>query len=155
VAIDLVGVIAATNPAEAVLNHEHRLGTASGAEGRVAQRAEAGRLTALLAGLPMRELRQLDRVAAERVGVAAQRDDTAARLEALPAPERTLLGRTRDPHAAERARLAAAVRAADQLALDQHAARLERDVGPVQAVRDERDGLDRRLAQLDAGPRPT
>ena len=78
--------------------------------------------------------------------------------QALPAPERTLLGRTRDPHAAERARLAAAVGAADQqlVALDQHAARLERDVGPVQAVRDERDGLDRRLAQLDArGPRPT
>ena len=100
----------------------------------------------------MRELRQLDQVAAERVGVAAQRDDAAARLQALPAPERTLLGRTRDPHAAERARLAAAVGAADQqlVALDQHAARLERDVGPVQAIRDERDGLDRRLAQLDA-----
>ena len=115
-------------------------------------RAEADRLTAQLAGLPMRELRQLDQVAAERVQVAAQRDDAAARLEALPAPERTLLGRTRDPHAAERARLAAAVGAADQqlVALDQHAARLERDVGPVQAIRDERDGLDRRLAQLDA-----
>jgi conjugative relaxase-like TrwC/TraI family protein len=114
--------------------------------------AEADRLTALLAGLPMRELRQLDRVAAERVGVAAQRDDTAARLQALPAPERTLLGRMRDPQAAERARLAAAVGAADQqlVALDRYAARLQRDVGPVQAVRDERDGLDRRLAQLDA-----
>lgn len=100
----------------------------------------------------MRELRQLHQVAAERVQVAAQRDDAAARLQALPAPKRTLLGRTRDPHAAERARLAAAVGAADQqlVALDQHAARLERDVGPVQAIRDERDGLDRRLAQLDA-----
>ena len=115
-------------------------------------RAEADRLTAQLAGLPMRELRQLDQVAAERAQVTAQRDDTAARLAALPAPERTILGRTRDPHAAERARLTAAVGAADQqfAALDQHAARLEHDVGPVNAIRDQRDGLDRRLAQLGA-----
>ena len=115
-----------------------------------AMRAEADRLTAQLASLPMRELRQLDQLAAERAQVAAQRDDAAARLEALPAPERALLGRTRDPHAAERARLAAAVGAADQqlAALDHHAARLQRDVGPVQAVREERDGLERRVAQL-------
>ena len=115
-------------------------------------RAEADRLSAQLAGLPMRELRQLDRLATERAQVAAQRTYAAARLEALPAAERTMLGRTRDPHAAERGRLAAAIGAADQqlAALDQQTVRLERDVGPVHAVREERDGLDRRLAQLAA-----
>jgi hypothetical protein len=113
-------------------------------------RAEADRLTTQLAGLPIRELRQLDQLSAERAQVAAQRDDAATRLQALPAPERSLLGRARDPHAADRARLAAAVGAADQqlAALDQHAARLARNVGSLPAVSDERSGLERRLAQL-------
>ena len=72
-------------------------------------RAELGELAAQRAALPLRELRELDAVEQERAQVRGQRDDVAARLAALPAPQRGVLGRTKDPHAAERARLAAAV----------------------------------------------
>jgi len=62
-----------------------------------------------------------------------------------------VLDRSRDPHAAERARLTAGVGAADQqlAALDSQAGRLERTFGPAAAVREERAGLDRRVDELD------
>ena len=61
-----------------------------------------------------------------------------------------MLGRTHDPHATERSRLHAAVGAADQQlgALDEHARGLERQLAPAEAVRDERDGLDRRSTDV-------
>ena len=128
---DTASVPAAAPPEHAAERAEPRAAPAPEHARLAAIRAEADRLTTQLAGLPMRELRQLDQIAAERAQVATQRDDAATRLHTLPAPEHMLLDRTRDPHAAERARLAAAVGAADQqlAALDQHAARLEHDAG--------------------------
>ncbi len=69
----------------------------------------------------------------------------------MPGPGRRWLGRTHDPHAAERSQLQAAIGAADHQisALDGQAARLVRELGRGTAVRDERDGLDRRTAAVE------
>jgi len=109
--------------------------------------------TVLLAqreALPLRELRQLDTIVAEREQVLAQRNDAAVRLGQVPGPERRAFGRSQDPHAAERVRIAAGVEAADQQlsALDTQADRLQRELGPASQIRGERDGLDRRVAEL-------
>ncbi|MEY2513134.1 MAG: hypothetical protein QOJ89_492 [bacterium] len=114
-------------------------------------RREVEALRAQRASLPMRELRELDAIAGERARLAGQRDDAAIRLAAVPGPERRLLGRGNDAHAAERARLSAAVGSADQqlAALEQQAARLERELGPAGAVRDERDGRERRIGAVE------
>ena len=102
------------------------------------------------AALPLAELRELDALHSER-GRVAQRRDIDERLQTLPAPSRSLLGRVRDPHAAERARLTAGVAAADQqlAALDTQARRAERTLGRPDAVRQERAGLERRIGELD------
>ena len=115
-----------------------------------AVRAELVELAAQRAALPLRELRELDAVEQERAQVRGQRDDVAARLASLPAPQRSVLGRTKDPHAAERARLAAAVDGADRqlAALDSQRDRLTAATGGLPAARDERDALDRREGQL-------
>ena len=115
-----------------------------------ALRAALVELAAQRAALPLRELRELDAVEQERAQVRGQRDDVAARLAALPAPQRSVLGRTKDPHAAERARLAAAVDGADRqlAALDSQRDRLTAATGGLPAARDERDALDRREGQL-------
>ena len=112
---------------------------------------EREKLTAQTTGLPLAELRQLDAITADRARVQSQRDDVADRLQQLPAPARSALGRTRDPHAAERARLTAAVAAADQqiAALDNQAERLQRTIGPAAAIQEERAGLQARIAELD------
>jgi conjugative relaxase-like TrwC/TraI family protein len=115
-----------------------------------ALRAELAELGAQRAALPVRELRELDAVEQESAQVRGQRDDVAARLVALPASQRGVLGRTKDPHAAERARLAAAVDGADRqlVALDSQRDRLTAATGGLPAARDERDALDRREGQL-------
>jgi conjugative relaxase-like TrwC/TraI family protein len=112
---------------------------------------DRGRLLAQLEGLPLTELRQLDAITAERARVDGQRRDIAERLQALPAPTRSRLGRGQDPHAAERARLTAAVGAADQqiAALDTRAERTQRTLGPADAIREERAGLQRRIDELE------
>jgi conjugative relaxase-like TrwC/TraI family protein len=109
------------------------------------------RLLAQLEGLPLADLRQLDAIAAERARVDSQRRDIAERLRALPAPTRSRLGRAKDPHAAERARLTAAVAAADQqiAALDIQAERAQRTLGPAAAIGEERAGLQRRISELE------
>ncbi len=68
-----------------------------------------------------------------------------------PGVERRWLGRTHDPHAAERSRLQAAIGAADQQisSFDGQAARLARELGSGSTMRDERDGLDRRTAAVE------
>ncbi len=98
----------------------------------------------------LRDLRGLDGLQREREQIRGQRADTAARLEALPEP-RCKLGRTRDDHAAERGRLTAAVGATDQqlAAIDSRISELKRHVGPVEDLRQERDGLDARIGELD------
>ena len=112
---------------------------------------ERTRLLAQLEGLPLADLRQLDAIAAERARVDGQRRDIAERLQALPTPTRSRLGRAKDPHAAERARLTAAVGAADQqiAALDTQAERAQRTLGPAAAIREERAGLQRRIDELE------
>jgi len=112
---------------------------------------ERERLLAQRDALPLPELRQLDANASERARVGEQRRNVADRLQALPEPSRSPLGRSRDPHAAERARLTAGVTAADQqlAALDTQADRLQRSLGPAAAIREERAGLDRRVDELD------
>jgi conjugative relaxase-like TrwC/TraI family protein len=113
--------------------------------------AKRDRLVAQRAALPLPLLRELDAIAAERARVSDQRDDIARRLAVLPEPTRRLLGRSPDPHAAERARLIAAIHAADQqlAALDAQATGLQRSLGPHDAIRDERGGLDARIAELE------
>ena len=112
---------------------------------------ERERLTAQTAALPLADLRQLDAVIAERARVQAQRGDVADRLEQLPAPARSALRPKRDPHAAERARLTAAVGGADQqiAALERQADRLQRAIGPAPAIQQERAGLEARIAEVD------
>ena len=112
---------------------------------------ERQQLIAQRQALPLRELRQVDSVLAEREQVVAQRDSAAERLAQIPEPQRRAFGRSQDPHAAERARLTASVQAADQQlgALDRRAGRLQREIGPAAQIRGERDGLDRRVGELE------
>jgi hypothetical protein len=62
-----------------------------------------------------------------------------------------VLGRTRDPRAAERTALRAAVAAADQqlAALDTQAGRVARTLGRPAATREEQAGLERRIDELE------
>jgi conjugative relaxase-like TrwC/TraI family protein len=112
-------------------------------------------LAAQRARLPLRELRELDAVEQEIAHVRRQRDDVTAHLAELPKPQRSVLGRVKDPHAAERARLAAAGDGADRhlAALATQRDRLTAATGGLPAARDERDGLDRRDARLQRDAR--
>jgi len=120
-------------------------------QGSSPQACEHERLVAQRESLPLPQLRQLDAIATDRARGAEQRRDVADRLQLIPQPGRSVLGRSRDPHAAERARLNAGLAAADQqiAALDTQALRLQRALGPPAAVREERAGLDRRVGELD------
>ena len=112
----------------------------------IALRAEA---QAQRDALPLRDLSDLDNLQLEREQIRDQRADTAARLKALPEPRRKL-GRTRDDHPRERGRLTAALSATDQqlAAIDQRITQLQRHVGPVEDLRQERDSHDSRIAEL-------
>jgi conjugative relaxase-like TrwC/TraI family protein len=100
--------------------------------------------------LPLRDLRDLDRLQLEREHIRGQGADTAARLKALPKARRKL-GRSRDDHAQARGRLTAALTATGQhlAAIDQHITQLQHHVGPVEDLRQERDGFDTRITELD------
>jgi chromosome segregation ATPase len=112
----------------------------------IALRAE---LQAQRHALPLRDLCALDSLQLEREHILGQRADIAARLKALPEPRRKL-GRTRDDHAQERGRLTAALSATDQhlAAIDKRITQLQRHVGPVEDLRQERDGHDASIAEL-------
>jgi len=116
-----------------------------------ALRAELEQLRAEHARLPLRELREVEHVEAEISHVDGQRDDIVRRLEALAEPQRTLLGRVKDPHAAERARLIAALGSADRhlAALQSQHGRLTAATGGLGEAREERAGLERRIAELE------
>ena len=112
---------------------------------------EVARLQAQRAGLPLAGLARVERIDAEVVQAAGQREELAQRLGGLPAPGRSVLGRAKDEHAAERARLTAAVGAADQQldALERHRRAAVRELGPnLEEIRGERDGLDSQIEQL-------
>lgn len=118
----------------------------------VAVEEQRSRLAAQLAALPLPTLRQLDGTARDRARLEDQRHDLADRLQALPDPSRNLLGRVRDPNAAERARLSAALAAAQQqiATLDTHAQQLQRTLGPgAPTIHQQRAELERRIGELD------
>ena len=112
---------------------------------------ELAQLQAQRAGLPLAALQRVERIDAEFVQAAGQRAELAQRLGALPTPGRSVLGRAKDDHAGERARLSWAVGAADQQldALTRHRSAAAREVGPnLEEIRGERDGLDSQIEQL-------
>ena len=112
---------------------------------------EVARLQAQRAALPLAGLRRVERIDAELVQATGQREELAQRLGGLPAPRRSVLGRAKDDHAAERVRLTAAVGAADQQldALTRHRSAAARELGPnLQEIRGERDGLDSQIENL-------
>jgi conjugative relaxase-like TrwC/TraI family protein len=117
---------------------------------RAELRAELRDLAAERAALPLRALRELDAVEQETEQLQGQRDNVAARLASLPRPQRTVLGRTKDPHAAQRAHLSAAIDGADRqlTALASQRDRLLTATNGLPAAREERDTLDRRENQL-------
>jgi hypothetical protein len=100
--------------------------------------------------LPIRQVRALDAVDEERGQVRASRDDVAARLAQLPAPQRGLLGRAKDPHAAERARLTAALDGAERqlAALDRQRDQLTSATPGLDTARPQRDTLAQRETQV-------
>jgi chromosome segregation ATPase len=120
-----------------------------------AQLAEArSRLEALraqLAGLPLRALRNIDWLERQASELAELRGERTAELAALPEPSRRL-GRTRDPHAAERAFLKSALRALEdqeQTTLTARARRCQA-LGDPEQTRSEADGLRAAIRQLEA-----
>jgi conjugative relaxase-like TrwC/TraI family protein len=121
--------------------------------GRGALRALRGELAAVSAQraqLPLPDLYELDAIEQDITRLQGQREHVAARLAAVPEPQRRLLGRTKDPHAAERAHLTTALHGADRqlTALAGQRDRLIAASGDLPAARDERDALDRRERQL-------
>jgi hypothetical protein len=84
------------------------------------------------------------------LGLQGQREHVATRLAAVPEPQRRLLGRTKDPHAAERAHLTTALHGADRqlTALANQREHLIATTRDLPAARDKRDALDRRERQL-------
>ncbi len=113
-------------------------------------RARLRDLVAARTLLPLRALRELDAVEQETTHLQGQRDNVAARLAALPAAHRSVLGRTKDPHAAQRAHLSAAIDGADRqlTALRGQRDRLLAATNELPADREDRDALDRRETQL-------
>ena len=112
---------------------------------------ELAQLQAQRAGLPLAALQRVERIDAELGQATGQREQLAQRLGALPTPGKSFMGRAKDDHAGERARLTAAVGAADQQldALTRHRSVAVREVGPnLQEIRGERDGLDSQIEKL-------
>jgi hypothetical protein len=121
--------------------------------GRRALRALRDELAAVSeqrAQLPLPDLYELDAIEQDITRLQGQREHVAARLAAVPEPQRRLLGRTTDPHAAERAHLTTALHGADRqlTALANQRDHLIATTRNLPAARDERDALDRRERQL-------
>lgn len=101
------------------------------------------RLRAQLAALPVKELEQLEQLDARAVELSARRDTARAGLEQLPAVQTRRLGRSRDPHVVDRSRLESMLGGLDaqlEQALTARAT-IARQLGEVEPIRAERDGL--------------
>ena len=112
--------------------------------------ARVEQLAAQRAALPSSQLSQLDAAQARVLELTERRDGLAARLERLPGPKRTVLGRQRDDHVIDRSRLASVLNATDDtLARARETeARLREQLGNPEQVRSELDGLDREIRHL-------
>jgi conjugative relaxase-like TrwC/TraI family protein len=108
------------------------------------------RLTAQQAALPSSQLGQLDAAQARVLELTDRRGELVARLEGLPAPKRSLLGRERDEHIIDRTRLSAALNGTDDGIARARGAetRLRDQLGNPEQIRSEVGGLDREIRQL-------
>ncbi len=108
------------------------------------------RLAEQRAALPAAHLRQLDDLHARSVALAAKRADLLTRLESVPEPTRSLLGRARDPHVIDRVRLASAITGTDlEIGATRDAlSELHARLGDPEQIRGELDGLDRAMTSL-------
>ena len=104
-----------------------------------------------LAALPVSDITQLAELDARAREITSRRDGLRGRLERLPAPRpRRLRGGVEDPAIVERVNLTSALTAAD-LALERtlsERATLTRQLGDLEAIRQERDQLTRTLQEL-------
>jgi hypothetical protein len=104
-----------------------------------------------LESLPTVELEQLDELDSRARELTERRDVLRRSLQQLPVPQERRFGRSEDPRLVDRTRLASALAGAeDQLerVLTQRAA-LDRQLGDVTAVGQERDGLAAALHTLE------
>jgi conjugative relaxase-like TrwC/TraI family protein len=110
------------------------------------------RLRAQQSALPLAELRGLDALGHARERLACQREQLAQRFAVVPAPARRLLRRDHDPHAVERARLHAAIAAADQQieSLDEREDRTRRQLGDPAQIGADHERLQARVAELQS-----
>jgi hypothetical protein len=100
-------------------------------------------LRAQLAALPTRDVDRLDELDAKALELTERRDTVRGELERLPAPRKRRLGRIEDPHLRARTQLASALGGLEvqlEQTLTERSA-LTRQLGDVDAVRQERDGL--------------
>jgi hypothetical protein len=110
-------------------------------------RERVGQLQAQLAALPTSELYELDELDQRVVDLTERRDGLRDALVRLPEPKTRLFGRVEDPHFGDRVRLGSVLQATEgslERALSERA-RLARQLGSPEAVRDERDGLHNAL----------
>jgi conjugative relaxase-like TrwC/TraI family protein len=108
------------------------------------------KLQAQLAGLPTRELDQLDSLDREAIELTERRDTLRDNLERIPDPPRRRFGRNTDTHIVKRTQLASALHGIEaQLdrALAGRAA-IARVVGDVDQIRSERDDRIRAITAL-------
>jgi hypothetical protein len=112
-------------------------------------REQISRLQLTLGALPTKSLARFDELDAKARDLGAKRSEREERLAALGQPA-TRFGRTRDPHAEERAFLETAIEmdtgALAGLAVDR--TRLQRELGDPDQVRSERDGIENVLSEL-------
>jgi hypothetical protein len=115
-----------------------------------ALRARLEQLTAQRAALPVAGLQRLDDAHARVIELTARREELRVRLEQLPEPRRSLLGRKRDPDLVDRTRLAAALTGthAQLEATRAERATLTRELGDPEQVRSELDALNRTITPL-------
>jgi conjugative relaxase-like TrwC/TraI family protein len=110
-------------------------------------RVRLEQLRAQLAGLPTRELDQIDELDRRAIALTEQRDQLGDALARLPEPRARRLGRSEDPHMLDRTRMTsirAGVEEQLERALSQRAT-LARELGDVEPVREERDALSNAL----------
>jgi conjugative relaxase-like TrwC/TraI family protein len=118
-----------------------------------AMREELERLRAQRSSLPVRAIERLGDVEARIAELERKRERVEIALAQLHEPVKPRRARSRDDHAAERARLGVTLNACnDALACARaERARLRRELGDREQVRSERDGLDHAIRELQRG----